>query len=322
MTTEKRTNIRPEKIELFRWLADSFLLLGGAKPDFELNAIELDPGVSLRKVDGNLLAELENRGVVNAKDLKDYTLCISSSGTSSTEDLMKGSSFADSLILATDVELGPELHIIINRDSAQLDKQFAEKNPLGYGRIFWGHFRHSLTMEDLKLGKRIWPNVAKAQPHDNFSRVSNALMFYMNGYNSNNADQALIGFTTCLESLFSTSDSEIAFRLSLRLATFLSDKPLERKSYFEEGRQVYRVRSRILHGAPIHREMEQAAIYLVEHVVPLAEGLARHSLNRVFTLGLEPIFNNPERVNELFDRLLFEESLAKTLTDMKITQTN
>jgi hypothetical protein len=45
---------------------------------------------------------------------------------------------------------------------------------------------------------------------------------------------------------------------------------------------------------------KEAAIQLVESIVPEAEELARESLRKVFQLRLEILFSNGNRVDEVF----------------------
>jgi hypothetical protein len=82
-------------------------------------------------------------------------------------------------------------------------------------------------------------------------------------------------------------------------------------------RLVYRNRSKLVHGAPIAKDSEQAAIQLVESIVPEAEGLARESLRKVFQLRLESLLSNGNRVDEVFDTALFAPSFQKALAQVR-----
>src|SRR5712664_2060132 len=86
--------------------------------------------------------------------------------------------------------------------------------------------------------------------------------------------------------------------------------PLDR---FEESKEVYRIRSKVVHGAQVHKNSETVAIYLVEHIVPQAERLARRCLAKVLELKIETIFENAAKLNTLFDKLLFSNSLKNAL---------
>jgi hypothetical protein len=186
----------------------------------------------------------------------------------------------------------------------------------GEGTLLWGHFRHELSLADIKAAEQLLPRVEPLQMTEKFSRVGNALLFYRNGYNSDNPDLALLAFATCLESLFSTMEQELSFRLSLRVATFLADENVARRELFEESKEVYRIRSKVVHGAQIHKNSETAAIYLVDHIVPQAERLARRCLAKVLESQIETIFENSAKLNNLFDLLLFSNSLKNALGEI------
>ena len=124
------------------------------------------------------------------------------------------------------------------------------------------------------------------------------------------------GVQTCALPI-STAEQELSYRLSLRVATFLADKNTDRQELFQECKEVYKIRSKVVHGAAISRDSEQAAIYLVDSIVPQAERLARRSLAKVLDMNLESLFENAGKLNSLFDRLLFSESLGNALAEIQ-----
>lgn len=60
--------------------------------------------------------------------------------------------------------------------------------------------------------------------------------------------QKIAQYITALETLFSTSSSELTYRLSERVAFFLGETPAERRTLFERIRDAYTVRSSTVHG--------------------------------------------------------------------------
>lgn len=88
---------------------------------------------------------------------------------------------------------------------------------------------YSFTKDNARLGRALtWMNMARG--NSNFSvRVAN--------------------FCTSLETLFSTSNSEIAHQLSERVAIFLEEIPTERLVLFKKIKKAYELRSRIVHGS-------------------------------------------------------------------------
>lgn len=85
-----------------------------------------------------------------------------------------------------------------------------------------------------------------------FSRIANAIQFYSSAWQSRNEEKALINLCIVLESLFAPhSQSEILHQLALNISKFLYSKSTEieqRKSTFKMVKDIYRDRSKIIHG--------------------------------------------------------------------------
>ena len=298
--------------------ANSILMLEGASPTFEGRSIEISPSFSVNKIDQGFVENLRKAGVRNIDSLVgECKVCIQICGTDSTEDLMRPTAFQSALLLSGDVRAQEKSHIIMEIGEKGEGRNITATELPARGTVVWGHHRAELNIEDVESAKRLLPSVEVLQGQEKFSRVGNALLFYRNGCNSDNPDLALMAFATCLESLFSTAEQELSFRLSLRVASFLADKNTERQELFEECKEVYKIRSKVVHGAAIFRDSEQAAIYLVDSILPQAERLARRSLAKVLEMKLEPLFENAARLNSLFDRLLFSDSLVRALGEIQ-----
>lgn len=295
--------------------AESFAFLEGPQPIFEGQNVESLRGLVIDKVNGAFLQNLEQKGIGGVATLaRDCAVCVHCVGTDSLIDLLRPAAFHCALILATDVRSRQNSNIIREFDA----RGITATSPVpGQGTLLWGHFQVELSLADIKAAEQLLPRVEPLQVTEKFNRVGNALLFYQNGYNSDNPDLSLISFATCLESLFSTMEQELSFRLSLRVATFLADENAARRELFEESKEVYRVRSKVVHGAHVHKNSETAAIYLVEHIVPQAERLARRCLAKVLELQIEAIFENAAKLNTLFDKLLFSNSLRNALEEIR-----
>jgi hypothetical protein len=301
-----------------RSAARSISFLEGPFPEFDGPSIQIEAGLSVHKVDKPFLMELESRGVANVTAIAGgCKVCVQFQGTDSIEDLLRPNAFQEALVIATDVRAQEKTHIVIDLEDRGNHTVTTSTNLPARGTILWGHHRESLTENEVKSAKRLLPGIEHLQSVEKFSRVANAVLFYRNGYNSDNPDLALVAFTTCLESLFSTAEQELSFRLSLRVASFLADKSIDREAVFHECKEVYKIRSKVVHGAAITRDSEQAAIYLVDSIVPQAERLARRTLAKVLEMQLEPLFENASKLNVLFDRLLFSDSFEKTLAEIR-----
>ncbi len=70
---------------------------------------------------------------------------------------------------------------------------------------------------------------------------------------------------------------------------------------------MYACRSKIVHGAAVRKDGELAAIYVVDQVAPSAERLAHEVLLKIHEHGLTRVFESGERVDKLFNELLFAE---------------
>jgi len=309
--------------------AESFLFLAGPQPVFDGQNVKTSSGLVIHKVDEAFLKRLAQKGFTDiAKVAGECAVCIEFAGTDSVTDLLRPVAFHEALVLATDVRSREDSHIILDLSTLQPLGVASEETFLsrltttasdlpGRGTILWGHFRDELSVADINAAEQLLPRVEPFHAAEKFSRVGNALLFYGNGYNSDNPDLALISFTTCLESLFSTVEQELSFRLSLRVATFLADENTKRQELFNEAKEVYSVRSKVVHGAKIHKNSETAAIYLVEGVLPKAERLARRCLARVLQMQIENLFENSEKLNMLFDKLIFSNSLTNALREIR-----
>ena len=60
-----------------------------------------------------------------------------------------------------------------------------------------------------------------------------------------------LDFITILESLFTSSENELSYKLSLRTAIFLEKDPLKRRGLFDMMRGAYEKRSSLVHGSDI-----------------------------------------------------------------------
>ena len=78
----------------------------------------------------------------------------------------------------------------------------------------WGSATESITREDCLRAATIFPDVERVSnlEVEVFNRLSNAHRFFDNAYEQQNADMAIVGFTTALEGLLLDSDAELNFR--------------------------------------------------------------------------------------------------------------
>lgn len=116
-----------------------------------------------------------------------------------------------------------------------------------------------------------------------------------------------------LEGLFGT-DSELGYRLALRLAFFNASNLTERRELYEEAKKSYKIRCKIVHGMHVKGPgfKDQFKSSAVE-----TERLVRESLQKIL---LEPrliqTFNDEQKKrNAYLDGIIFEASLNSELRD-------
>lgn len=86
------------------------------------------------------------------------------------------------------------------------------------------------------------------------SRIEVALYHIQSARATNDIGLKISGYCSALESLFSTSQTELAHQLSERLAFFISDSSQERLEIYKKAKQAYGIRSKVVHGASIKKE--------------------------------------------------------------------
>ncbi|HEV8523386.1 MAG TPA: hypothetical protein VGQ71_02715 [Terriglobales bacterium] len=284
--------------------------------DLPQQQFQISPSLRVGRLTNEFIGQLADVGLANAQQLAEgLSLYIEFQGTDSTADLMCPYSLGNAIVLSSDLGICPAVHVIV--ELGGMGAVTGTRLRITQLPFHWGHPRNRLTVADIAEASALWPAINKVQHTGRYHRVGNALLFYTNGYNSDNPDLALVAFTTCLEGLFSTMEQEISFRLALRLAHFLGESNETRRQRYDQCREVYKVRSKIVHGAAVNQDSEEAAKYLVEVIVPTAEELARTALRRIFGLELETFFDSKTKVESLFEELLFSDSLPSALAKVK-----
>jgi hypothetical protein len=269
------------------------------------DAVELLPSVFARRITPAFRHSLNQSGVDADAFIGNAGFLFESRDAETNQDAYIGFDLVKAAALSTDASVDSGGMITYE---GGVHARAVSSPEFGGAQIRWGHYEHEIGAEGLFRAARLIEHIRNADADTTYHRVGNALAFYMQGYRAF-ADFALLAFTTCMEGLFSTAEQELSFRLSLRVAQFIGKSNDERRSIYQQMREIYKVRSKVVHGAHVRKDTEQAAIYLVESIVPGAEQLARASLLRVLEDGLEDLFKEGERVESLFDEVLFADSI-------------
>lgn len=110
-------------------------------------------------------------------------------------------------------------------------------------------------------------------------------------------------FTVVLESLFSTDSQEITHKISERVAWFLAEDGAERRLLYDRMKSIYRVRSKIVHGAEITKLTSDESRELLSDL----ETLTQRSFRKI--MEDEVLFavfrKNNEKRGEFLTSLIF-----------------
>ena len=99
-----------------------------------------------------------------------------------------------------------------------------------------------------------------------------AVRRFNSAYTRSNAEDRLIDYWVALEALFlPDTQEELSYRIALRLAAFCGDEGDSRIRYFDDARESYKARSRVIHGRAVAR---------LDEITAATEQMVRVSLGR------------------------------------------
>jgi hypothetical protein len=163
----------------------------------------------------------------------------------------------------------------------------------------WGHHGGQIRAEAIAFADQHSESIRDLQSSDSFSRIGNVLHFYRLGLQAP-PDSAAVLFTTVLEAILGDATQELSFRLALAASHWVGGPVEERLSSFANIKHLYGQRSKIVHGSKLEKDLEGAAINLVDYSVPSLERLARDVLRLVFERELVHFFNTTKNLDEFF----------------------
>jgi hypothetical protein len=207
--------------------------------------------------------------------------------------------FVTSVRLSSDVDLEVGPYAIEEPDWPHMIA-----SPPKQSAASWGHYGKTLSTEALEFAVRFSPRLAHFSMRQSFNRVSNALRLYTSALDLNPSDVALVVFISVLEGLFSTATQELSYRLGLAVSWFLASAKDERLQLFGEVKDLYAIRSKIVHGNRITRDEEQAAILLAENYVPRAEELVRRSIRKILEEGIDGFIETTNNLDAFYQLLV------------------
>jgi hypothetical protein len=135
-----------------------------------------------------------------------------------------------------------------------------------------------------------------------YSRLGRALHFVSSARTAPNIAFKIANYCSALETLFTTDETELAHKLSERVAFFLEQKGYNRAVVFSTVKAAYGVRSKLVHGSTIKKGQ-------VEGLPPLSldcDNYLRAILNTIFeSSDLMRIFDSKnEAIETYFSELI------------------
>lgn len=167
-------------------------------------------------------------------------------------------------------------------------------------------FEYVFTDEDILRIKEIFSNFHKYHVNDNIvgeGRIQSSILFFKVATETFRNETRLVNFSIALESIFSTDNIELSYRISLRVSFFLGNNSVERKKIFEEVREIYNLRSRIVHGNVLKKKEKNKIPKTLENL----ETYLRASIIKILKEPkLISIFKDDTEINNYFDDLILE----------------
>lgn len=162
------------------------------------------------------------------------------------------------------------------------------------------------SADDIEKLKVLWPRICDIYDRDGgkFNRITNALEFFRVGLGMLAWQLRFALFIIALESIYSTSNVEVTYSLSQRLAWFLGQDYVERLAYFEKAKKCYRIRSQIVHGDTVQGDLRKE----VDDLMVDLEKMTRLTLLKILLDGqLIDIFLDKKKLKNYFNALTLHE---------------
>jgi len=161
--------------------------------------------------------------------------------------------------------------------------------------------------EDTAKLKVLWPRIYNIYDREGgkFNRITNALDFFRVGLGMVAWQLRFAMFIIALESIYSTSNIEVTYSLSQRLAWFLGEDYEERLFYFEKAKKCYRIRSQIVHGDTVQGDLRKE----IDNLMVDLEKMVRLTLLKILLNDqLMEVFLNKRKLKDYFSALTLHEA--------------
>lgn len=177
--------------------------------------------------------------------------------------------------------------------------------------IYWrGPAGYNLRGKDIKNFVQLYHKIINKKVSDK-KFLSIAIRHFKQSLDKQNHEDKIIDLITCAEALFLNElggyQGELKYRLSERAAFFLSDKPKERIRLFNLIKNIYDVRSKIVHGSDNKLKLPKrpdGEEYEIRELSDLANDLIRQALKRFIDLSQKP--DSPKYLVD-WEKLIFSK---------------
>ncbi len=186
-----------------------------------------------------------------------------------------------------------------------------------FDSFLWGHHLKELNEDDFEFAKKHHHKLTEYILTEKFNRIANSLRLHSNSLRIHISDLALLGFVASLESLFSISPQELSFRLSLIVSKFIGVDKKQQKDLFKKMKDLYIVRSKLVHGDKICSDEEQAATQLSEYWTPLAENINRNCIKFLISFELFDIFSSNKLLEAFLSDLYFSKNSNESIRNIR-----
>jgi len=245
-----------------------------------------------------LFARNEDSRCHSGVSTKDWPYCLETSVPRDGIGFLQAFVTAIRLSSPTHIIEGPWFVMNLGSDGHLIPQQRS------FSASAWGHYGDELLIESLQFATTFAPAIAELSRNESFNRFSNALRLYTNALHLTPSDIALVAFIASLEGLFTCASQELSLRLALGVSWFLGQDQQAREMIFDEVRNLYAERSKVVHGDKITENEEQAAILLAEDIVPRAEELVRRCLKEMLNSHLDKLVAKTDRLDQFYKKLM------------------
>lgn len=134
-------------------------------------------------------------------------------------------------------------------------------------------------------------------------RVTRAIFMVNSARGTPDIAMKVAHYCTAFETLFATTQTELAHQLSERIACYLHSEPSERLIAYRKMKQAYALRSKVVHGATVKAGKMDDAVSTAKFCDETARSIFRKVLMN--PAGMELFEQNPKSFDDAMLRMIF-----------------